>query len=136
MKDLRFIIVDEKRGALIGTYNPDGQSGEDALMKAFAEGGKVTQKIGIMFAGDDLPFHIDRVAAFKDEEAAKGFARWILTFFKDHAGTWDLVLRVLPVETEFERFATATELLQAGHAKYIHSLADGLYDDETVTTVH
>jgi len=43
-----------------------------------------------------------------------------------------LTLRLLPLETENERFATVTEILQAGYDKYVHRMADGLYKAGTL----
>jgi len=132
MKDLRWIIVDETKGAFIGTYNASDLGEEfDELLEAFRKGGTVTKQIGLMFAADDV-YDFDRAAAFKDEEAAKGFAHWMLTFFSANPDTAKLTLRLLPLETENERFATVTEILQAGYDKYVHRMADGLYKAGTL----
>ena len=123
----KFIIVDENKGAFVGTYCP-GDVGEefDALIKAYMDKGKITKDLGLLFADDNI-FDIDRCAAFPTREAATGFVHWMLDTFSSSDDARKLRLTILPVNCEGERFATSLELLRSGHQKHIKQMADNYW---------
>ena len=124
----RYIIVDEKKGAFVGTFSPEDAGNEFAeLVKAYQDKGARTTKLGLLFASDNV-YDIRQCAAFPTYKDAEGFIHWMLTTFKGNKETFKLRLSILPCETEGERFATALELLKAGYVRYIHGMSDNLFE--------
>jgi len=124
----KFIIVDENKGAFVGTYAPDDVGEEfDEVIEAYRNKGVATKKIGLLFADDNI-FNIDRCAAFESQERAKDFIHWMLNTFSTDSRAAELRLTILPCQAEGDKHATALELLRSGHVKHVKEMANDYWE--------
>lgn len=115
MNKLRYIIVDEKMGVFLGTYDAHqlGIQGDHRMYACFAE---------------NNPFGLTTACSFKSSSAANHFIKDMFPTRKQGD------LKALPVQTTTE-FPSVVEMIKSGYTEYCHDMLENMFE-EGPQTIH
>lgn len=115
MNKKRYIIVDEKMGVFLGTYDAHqlGIENDHRMYACFAE---------------NNPFGLTTACSFKSSRAAQHYIKDMFPIRKQQD------LGVLPVDTDSE-FPSVVEMVKAGYADHCHDMLEVMFE-EGPQTIH